>query len=157
MAKNPAAASVKPQASMMTEVWYGDSETAPTEQIFYVQEIPSLVTAREPITYGGLESDEESQAKGRRKAESITMPVLYYEEQSEKLAALAESEAVKWFFVKLPDATAASGGKPLVYKFQATIDLSNDTISIDSMLQETVTLYKQGPVTRIKGLPGGGA
>ena len=157
MAKNPAAAAVKPQASMLTEVWYGDTETDAAEQIFYVQEIPALVTARDPITYGGLESDEEMQAKGRRKAESITMPVLYYEEQSDALAALAESETVKWFFVKLPDATAATSGKPLVYKCQATLDLSNDTISIDNMLQETVTLYKQGPVTRMKGLPGAGA
>lgn len=155
MATNPSTSAVKPQVSMNTEVWYGTSETAATKQIFYVQEIPSLVTARESITYGGLESDVESQVKGRRKAESITMPVLYYEEQADELNTLSESDTPHWFFIKLPESTAATDGKPLVYKFQATLDLSNDTISIDNMLQDTVTLYKQGPVTRMKGLPMG--
>ena len=57
------------------------------------------------------------------------------------------------WFVKLPDSTASTTNKPLVYKFKADVDLANDTISVGDMLKETITLYKQSKVTRMKGLP----
>lgn len=157
MAKEPVGAKTSPETSMKTEVWYCEEETPtsakPLTQIFYVQEIPQLVSPKDPVTYSCLESDEEGSAKGMRKAEQLSMPVLYTEEQSDELYALSEGDTAYWFFIKLPDSTAVAEGKPLVYKFKAAIDVANDTISVGDMLKETVTLYKQSKVTRMKGLP----
>lgn len=157
MAKEPTNLSTAPQTSMLTELWYCETETPtsskPLKQIFYVQEIPQLVSPKDPVTYGCLENDEEGSAKGMRKAETLSISVLYEETQSDAVNALAESDTALWWFVKLPDSTAASPQKPLVYKFKADVDLANDTISVGNMLKETITLYKQSKVTRMKGLP----
>lgn len=157
MATEPTGLTTAPQTSMRTEVWYSEEETPtvakPLNQVFFVQEIPQLVSPKDPVTYSCLENDEEGSAKGMRKAETLTMPVLYEATQSDTLTTMAESGKAYWFFIKLPDSTAVEAGKPLTYKFKAEIDLANDTISVGDMLKETITLYKQSKVTRMKGLP----
>lgn len=148
----------KPQTSMETELWYATDKTGTDiKQILQVQEIPTVQTAQEPVTYGNLESTTEFSAKGRRKSESIAIPILYVEEQHDALKALETSDAEVWFFVKLPERTAKTSEKPLVYAFCGSVSLSNDTISIDGMLQETLTIFKSSETEEMKGLPSAAA
>ena len=58
-----------------------------------------------------------------------------------------------WFFVKLPDETAAESGKPLTYKFPGTLHLAGDAISDGDMIKDTITIYKDGKVEETEGLP----
>ena len=154
MAKVNAAAKTTPQTTMETELHYATSASGTgMKQIFMVQEIPALTSPPEPQTYSSLESDEEFAAPGRKKYESIEITVLYVEEQHDELKALADAKTEVYFFVKLPDSTAVSDGKPLVYSFPGTLGLGNDTFSSDGMIQEKITIYKSGSVTELKGLP----
>lgn len=146
MAEVNTSAKTTPKTSMKTELWYSADGGAKT-QIFMVQSIPQLQTPQEPITYGCLESSTEFQTKGTRKAESIAIPILYVAEQHTALKALAEANTKLTFFVKFPDSTAATSEKPLTYTFSGTIDLANDEISIDGMLAETITIYRDSVVT----------
>lgn len=154
MAKINPDAKTQPQTSMETELWYADdAQGTNLKQIFKVQEIPTLSSAQEPQTYGCLESDEEYATKGTRKYESIEVPILFIEEQHDALKAIAESNKEVQWFVKLPDSTAAVDGKPLTYTWKGSLGLGNDTIALDGVLQEKMTIYKSTPVEEIKGLP----
>lgn len=149
-----ATATTTPQTSMETELYYSTAESGTElKQIFQVQEIPTLVSAQDPVTYSNLESQEEYAAKGTRKYESIAIPILYVEAQHDELKALETADTSVWFFVKLPDSTAETTDKPLTFKFKGKLSLSNDTISIDGMLQETITIFRESTVTELKGLP----
>lgn len=140
-----------PKTSMTTELWYSTSSSYTSlTQIFMVQSIPKLQSAKEAITYGCLESSVESQTEGTRKAENIEVPILYVEAQHEALKTLADANTELYFIVKLPTSTATTTNSPLVEKFSGTIDLSLDTIEIDGMLQETMTIYRDSPVTEAK-------
>lgn len=146
MAEVNTSAKTTPKTSMKTELWYAVDGGTKT-QIFMVQSIPQLQTPQEPITYGSLESSTEFQTKGTRKAESIAIPVLYVAEQHTALKALADANSKLTFYVKFPDSTAPTSEKPLTYTFTGTIDLANDEISIDGMLAETITIYRDSVVT----------
>ena len=146
MAEVNTSAKTTPKTSMKTELWYSVDSGTKT-QIFMVQSIPQLQTPQEPITYGSLESSTEFQTKGTRKAESIAIPVLYVAEQHSALKALADANSKLTFYVKFPDSTAPTSEKPLTYTFSGTIDLANDEISIDGMLAETITIYRDSVVT----------
>lgn len=146
MAEVNISATTTPKTSMKTELWYS-TEGGTKTQIFMVQSIPQLQTPQEPITYGCLESSTEFQTKGTRKAESIAIPILYVAEQHTALKALAEANTKLTFYVKFPDSTAATSEQPLTYTFSGTIDLANDEITIDGMLAETITIYRDSVVT----------
>lgn len=144
---------VKPQVSTLTTLWNSDSLAAARTQIAYVQSIPALKQAKEAITYNALDLAEEQQAKGSRKAETLTIPILFTEEQHKKLKELAEKNTDSYWFIKLPDNTASTTGKPLVFYFTADCDLGMDTIEIDGMLQENLTLYRSSEVLENQGFP----
>ena len=57
-----------PKVSTLSTLWYASTLTGEKTQVAYVQEIPPLKSAKEPITYNALDLDEEQQAKGTRKA-----------------------------------------------------------------------------------------
>ena len=111
-----------------------------------VQEIPVLQSPKEAVNYGCLESSVEFQTEGTRKAETITIPVLLVEAQHNELKALADANTKIYFVVKLPDSTAATEGHPLCEKFSGTIDLTLGDLSIDGMIQENLTIYKDSVV-----------
>lgn len=142
-----------PKVSTLSTLWYADSLSGEKKQVAYVQEIPALKSAKEAITYNALDLDEEQQAKGSRKAETLTIPLLFTEAQHDELNALANSDAEYTWFVKLPDATASSNGKPLVFSFTGACDLGMDTIAIDDLLKENLTIYRSSKVTETKGFP----
>ena len=114
MAEFNADAKTTPKGTMRTELWYAKSgDGAEMKQIFMVQEIPKLESAPEQITYTALESSEEFATPGKKKSETLEVPVLYVAEQHKELKTISESHTRVWFFVKLPDETAAESGKPL--------------------------------------------
>lgn len=154
MAEVNTAAKTTPKGTARTELHYATSENGTDmKQIFMVQEIPKLESAPEPKTYSALESSEEFATPGKKKYETIEIPILYVEEQHDELKALSNAGTQVWFFVKLPDETAANSGEPLTYKFPGTLHIANDSISDDDMIKETLTIYKSGKVQEIKGLP----
>ena len=51
------------------------------------------------------------------------------------------------------DTIASQTGKPVVFYFQAKVRLGMAALSVDEMLQETLTLYKSTAVEESKGLP----
>ena len=142
-----------PKVSTLSTLWFGNTKTGEKTQVAYVQEIPPLKSAKEAITYNALDLDEEQQAKGSRKAETLNIPLLFTETQHDTLKALADSDNEYYWFVKLPDATAVTSGKPLVFNFTGACDLANDTIAIDDLLKETLTIYRSSSVEETKGFP----
>lgn len=143
----------KPNTSMYSTLWNAPTLTGTRKQVAWVQEIPPLKSPKDPITYSSLELDEEQQAKGSRKAENLTIPILYEEPQHDTLTTLADSEADSYWFIQLPEATAVAPGKPLTYYFTGSCDLSNDTIALNDMLKENITIYRSSRVQESKGFP----
>ena len=144
---------LKPKVSTLSTLWYGTTLTGERTQVAYVQEIPALQSAKEAITYNALDLDEEQQAKGTRKAETLTIPLLFTEDQHDTLTALADTDTESFWFTKLPDATASTANKPLVFNFTGACDLGMDTIAIDDMLKENLTIYRSSKVNETKGFP----
>ena len=142
-----------PKVSTLTTLWVADSSTGSKTQVAYVQEIPALKSAKEAITYNALDLEEEQQAKGNRKAETLTIPILFTETQHDILKSKSDSDSEYYWFVKLPDATASTAGKPIVFSFTGACDLGMDTIAIDDMLKENLTIYRSSAVTETKGFP----
>lgn len=142
-----------PKVSTLSTLWVSETLTGDKTQVAYVQEIPALKSAKEAITYNALDLEEEQQAKGNRKAETLTIPLLFTEEQHDELTAKAESDKEYFWFIKLPEATAKTVGKPLVFYFNGACDMGMDTIAIDDLLKENLTIYRSSKVSESKGFP----
>lgn len=146
-----------PKTSVGTELWYSTKKvpTAVSDliQIFLVQEIPELEDAPESVTYSCLESPHEGTAQGISKAKSIEVPILYSEKQHDPLKVLSDAQTEIYFWIKLPDSTAATLGKPLTFAFSGTIHIGNDKISNNGIIQEKMTIYRDPTITEQKGLP----
>ena len=141
-------ATTTPKTTMRTELWYStNSNYSSMKQIFMTQEIPVLQSPKDAVNYGSLESSVEFQCEGTRKAETITVPILFVEGQHNELKALADANTKIYFAVKLPESTTATAGHPICEKFSGTIDLTFDSMSIDGMIQENLTIYKDSTVT----------
>lgn len=142
-----------PKVSTLSTLWYSETLTGEKTQVAYVQEIPPLKSAKEAITYNALDLDEEQQAKGSRKAETLTIPLLFTENQHDTLNTLANSDKEYFWFIKLPDSTASTSGSPIVFNFTGACDLGMDTIAIDDLLKENLTIYRSSKVNETKGFP----
>lgn len=142
-----------PKVSTLSTLWFATTKTGERTQVAYVQEIPPLKSAKEAITYNALDLEEEQQAKGSRKAETLTIPILFTETQHDTLKALSDTDTEYYWFIKLPDSTAATANKPIVFNFTGACDLGLDTISIDDMLKENITIYRSSAVEETKGFP----
>lgn len=148
MAEINTSATTTPKTTMRTELWYStNSNYSSMKQIFMTQEIPVLQSPKDAVNYGSLESSVEFQTEGTRKAETITVPILFVEGQHNELKALADANTKIYFAVKLPESTTATAGHPICEKFSGTIDLTFDSMSIDGMIQENLTIYKDSTVT----------
>lgn len=143
----------KPKVSTLSTLWVAESLTGERTQVAYVQEIPPLKSAKEAITYNALDLEEEQQAKGSRKAETLTIPILFTEKQHDALKTKSDSDSEYYWFIKLPDSTASTATKPIVFNFTGACDLGLDTIAIDDMLKENLTIYRSSAVSETKGFP----
>lgn len=137
-----------PKTTMQTELWYSTSASYTNlTQIFMVQEIPQFDPPKEPVVYGSLESTTEFQTEGTKKAETITVPLLYVEEQHTELKELENDKTKVYFIVKLPNSTVASG-QPKCFKFSGTVSLALDPLTQgDNMIQESLNIFKDSIVT----------
>lgn len=142
-----------PKVSTLSTLWYSETLTGERTQVAYVQEIPALKSAKEAITYNALDLEEEQQAKGSRKAETLTIPILFTETQHDALNTIANSDKEYYWFIKLPDSTATTTNKPLVFYFTGACDMGLDTIAIDDLLKENLTIYRSSKVQETKGFP----
>lgn len=142
-----------PKVSTLSTLWVSSTLAGEKTQVAYVQEIPPLKSAKEAITYSALDLEEEQQAKGGRKAETLTIPLLFTEEQHDVLNEKSDSDEEFYWFIKLPDSTAKETGKPIVFYFTGACDLGMDTIAINDLLKENLTIYRSSKVEETKGFP----
>lgn len=141
-----------PYSTMLSKLYYSETLEGEKTQVAYVQEIPDFDPAPEGIEWSALDTDYTGQVPGRRSADAIAVPVLFTEEQHDKLKALSKTTDYYWFIL-LPEETATQTGKPVCFYFKAKVRLGMNALSVDEMLQETLTLYKSTAVEESKGLP----
>ena len=144
---------VTPKVSTLSTLWVSETLEGARTQVAYVQEIPPLKSAKEAVTYNALDLEEEQQAKGNRKAETLTIPLLFTHKQHKELTEKSDSNEEYFWFIKLPDETAIDSGKPLVFYFTGACDLGLDTIAIDDLLKENLTIYRSSKVSESEGFP----
>ena len=142
-----------PQSSIKTTLWYSETKFGEKTQIAFVQCIPTMTSPKEGIAWGALDDDEEHMAKGRRKAESKEIVILYTEQQYKKLKEIADSDKSYWFFVKYPESTKDQETDSLVMSVSASMDLAHNEIAIDDMLQDTMTLFTDSKLEETYGFP----
>lgn len=141
-----------PYSTMLSKLYYSETKEGEKKQVAWVQEIPEFDPAPEGIEFSALDTDYTGQVPGRRSANAIAIPVLFTEQQHDTLKALDKTKDYYWFIL-LPEETATSSKKPLCFYFQAKMRLGMNTLAVDEMLQETLTLYKSTAVEENKGLP----
>ena len=141
-----------PYSTMLSKLYYSETLEGEKTQVAWVQEIPEFDPAPEGIEFSALDTDYTGQVPGRRSADAIAIPVLFTEEQHDTLKALDKTRDYYWFIL-LPEETAVTPQKPVCFNFQAKVRLGMAALSIDEMIQETITLYKSTEVSETKGLP----
>lgn len=144
-----------PSASVFTELWYASTEDSGLKQVFGVQSIPTIISPPEDITCRVLESDTEFAVQGVRPYETIEIETLYYRAQFDELKLLEGGNETPWWYVKLPDKSAGSSGKPMVIKWQGSCSVSLAEIALDDMIRATLTIGKTSVPEIMSGLPVG--
>lgn len=145
-----------PKTGTLTKIYISEKEI-PQEidlnLIMYTEEIPAIEDPAEAVTYQTTDMDGEEQSKGRKKATTPAIPVLYKSEQHDDLKEKADSNKSFYFFIRYPETTCAQGEQPLVKSFSAQMDLTGDTITAGDIIKDTLTLYRNSAVKESHGLP----
>lgn len=145
-----------PKTGTLTKIYISEKEF-PQEidlnLIMYTEEIPAIEDPAEAVTYQTTDMDGEEQSKGRKKATTPAIPVLYKSEQHDDLKEKADSNKSFYFFIRYPETTCAQGEQPLVKSFSAQMDLTGDTITAGDIIKDTLTLYRNSAVKESHGLP----
>lgn len=149
---------MEPKTSTLTKLFHADDlaklvAEATRKQVAFVQSIPEFLTAPEAITYSALDIDDERQAPGRKKAESIEVELLFTEEQYDELKAIQDAKTNGYWAIQLPEETATEAGKPLTWYFTGTCHVGMSEIAIDDMLKAKLTIYRSSAVEESKGFP----
>lgn len=145
-----------PKVGTLTKLYYSESATpskSDLTHVMYTEEIPELEEAPEAITYQTVDMGEEYSEQGVKKVTQPAVSILYTKSQHSSLKALADSKAEKYWFVKYPDTTCASGEKPLVKRFKATCALTGQAITVGDMIKDTLTLYRNSAIDEFEGFP----
>ena len=66
-----------PQVAMKAKVSYATTLTGDRTDIGYVQKVGQLKTLKEGQTYSVLDLEEERMAKGKRKAETVDIEMMF--------------------------------------------------------------------------------
>ena len=82
----------KPQVAMKAEVSYATSLTGDKTKIGYVQKVGQLKTLKEGQTYSALDLDEERMAKGKRKAETVDIEMMFIQEEHKAMGVIADAD-----------------------------------------------------------------
>jgi hypothetical protein len=142
-----------PKTSTLTKLYHCATKTGEKIQVGFIQGIPEFLKAPEPVNYSALDIDDERQTKGRKKAETLEIEILFKEDQYDVLKALADAETNEFWFIQLPNDTAVTANKPLTWNFQATCFIGMSEIAIDDMLKSKLTLYRNSGIEETKGFP----
>lgn len=143
-----------PAVDVGTELYYSTSKGTGLKQIFGLQGVPVISAAKESITWRTLESDEEFSSKGRRPSETIEVNLVSQRKQHDELKALSDADTMLWWYLKLPSSYTAEGvSGDKVVEWQGSIDLTFGEISLDSTIQDVLTIGKSTIPEELDGLP----
>ena len=151
MADTPA--TTTPQVAMKAEVSYATTLTGDKTKIGYVQKVGQLKTLKEGQTYSALDLDEERLAKGKRKAETVDIEMMFIQETHKSIKAIADADTQIYLFVKYPETTASVSGKPLVQTVKCTVDIAGQELSDGDFIKDTMRVYKESDTVETDGYP----
>lgn len=142
-----------PQVAMKAEVSYATTLTGDKTKIGYVQKIGQLKTLKEGQTYSALDLEEERMAKGKRKAETVDIEMMFIQETHKAIQAIAEADTSIYLFVKYPESTASVATKPLVQTVKCTVDIAGQGINDGDFIKDTMRVYKETKTIETDGYP----
>lgn len=142
-----------PQVAMKAEVSYATTLTGDKIKIGYVQKVGQLKTLKEGQTYSSLDIEEERMAKGKRKAETVDVEMMFIQETHKSIQAIADADTSIYLFVKYPESTASVASKPLVQTVKCTVDIAGQEINDGDFIKDTMRVYKESKVVETDGYP----
>lgn len=142
-----------PQVAMKAEVSYAPTLTGEKTKIGYVQKIGQLKTLKEGQTYSALDLEEERMAKGKRKAETVDIEMMFIQETHKAIQAIADADTSIYLFVKYPESTASVATKPLVQTVKCTVDIAGQEINDGDFIKDTMRVYKETKTVETDGYP----
>ena len=142
-----------PQVAMKAEVSFDTTLTVEKTKIGYVQKVGQLKTLKEGQTYSALDLDEERMAKGKRKAETVDIEMMFIQETHKSIKAIADADTQIYLFVKYPETTASVSGKPLVQTVKCTVDIAGQELSDGDFIKDTMRVYKESDTVETDGYP----
>lgn len=142
-----------PQVAMKAEVSYAKTLTGEKTKIGYVQKIGQLKTLKEGQTYSALDLEEERMAKGKRKAETVDIEMMFIQETHKAIQAIADADTSIYLFVKYPESTASVATKPLVQTVKCTVDIAGQEINDGDFIKDTMRVYKETKTVETDGYP----
>ncbi len=142
-----------PQVAMKAEVSYATTLTGDKTKIGYVQKIGQLKTLKEGQTYSALDLEEERMAKGKRKAETVDIEMMFIQETHKAIQAIADADTSIYLFVKYPESTASVATKPLVQTVKCTVDIAGQEINDGDFIKDTMRVYKETKTVETDGYP----
>lgn len=142
-----------PQVAMKAEVSFATTLTGEKTKIGYVQKVGQLKTLKEGQTYSALDLDEERMAKGKRKAETVDIEMMFIQETHKTIKAIADADTQIYLFVKYPETTASVANKPLVQSVKCTVDIAGQEINDGDFIKDTMRVYKESKVVETDGYP----
>lgn len=142
-----------PEIAAKATLEYADTLAGSKTKIAWVQNIGQLVQLPDGVTYSSIDKDEEFMAKGKKKAEAVDVEILFTHAEHKTLKTVADSDEENYFFIKYPEVTAQTTGKPLVFSFKATIALAPNAIEDGELLKDTIRIFKKSKVVETDGYP----
>lgn len=142
-----------PQVAMKAEVSYSTTLTGEKTKIGYVQKVGQLKTLKEGQTYSALDLDEERMAKGKRKAETVDIEMLFIQATHKAIKAIADTDTSIYLFVKYPDTTATEKNKVLVQTVKCTVDIAGQELNDGDFIKDTMRVYKESDTVETDGYP----
>lgn len=151
--ETPTPKDTTPQVAMKAEVSFATTLTGDKTTIGYVQKVGQLKTLKEGQTYSSLDLDEERMAKGKRKAETVDIEMMFIQETHKAIKAIAEADTSIFLFVKYPETTASVEGKPLVQTVKCTVDIAGQELNDGDFIKDTMRVYKESDTVETDGYP----
>lgn len=142
-----------PQVAMKAKVSYATTLTGDKTDIGYVQKVGQLKTLKEGQTYSALDLEEERMAKGKRKAETVDIEMMFIQKTHKAIQAIADADTTIFLFLEYPETTASVANKPLVQSVKCTVDIAGQEMNDGDFIKDTMRVYKESKVVETDGYP----
>lgn len=142
-----------PQIAMKAKVSYATTLTGDRTDIGYVQKVGQLKTLKEGQTYSALDLEEERMAKGKRKAETVDIEMMFIHKTHKSIKAIADADTTIFLFLEYPETTASVANKPLVQSVKCTVDIAGQEMNDGDFIKDTMRVYKESKVVETDGYP----